>query len=261
MKKDKQLEQLNNEKGFFSWLPEEIALSDNFNHTEKYVFAALLSLSNIRGGLKNGIRLRTKALANKIGISTRVLQYTIKSLSSKNAHLNDVYSGPLISVQKTNKKAYKQIIIMNYYDEDAYILIPTDIINSNLSIPSKLFYGRAFAARPGFTYDTINDIADYTEYSDSSAYRHINILIKSGFINRDASDLTVHRYVTNDNHSNKRYNKSKRDKANARAKRIIESNRKNNAPPIKAPKKPNPMLDEIWNQIGKGAKQLKTRTA
>lgn len=236
-------------KGLYARIPKSVALDNRYNDTDKYVFGILLSYAN---NVKNkGFKLYTSDMAKKINVSRRVLQYTINRLANLVKRTPDFSDGPLISIEY-DSKSKRRIIFVNNFDKDAYILIPNEVVQDPfLSIQSKIFYGKAFVTRPGYRYDRISDIAEYTRYHRASVYRHINILISKGYIKRDIS-VDGYRYITLDSYSEQLNLKRKESKEKVwfvgeRANQKIE-----NAPPkIEVPVHVKNTLDAIWGQINK----------
>lgn len=234
---------------FYIRIPKSVALDSRYNATDKYIFGALLSLAvNVKN---KGFKLYTSDLSRKINVSKRVLQYTVNRLATLVDRNADFTDGPLITIEQDKKSRYR-IIYVNNYDKDAYCLIPGEIVADQfLSIQSKIFYGQAFVTRPGFRYERIWDIAEHTNYHRASVYRHIQILIKTGYLMRDTS-VDGYRFIARDSYSKQleiRRNESKEKVwfVGERANQKIE-----NAPPkIEVPVHVKNTLDAIWDQINK----------
>lgn len=206
------------DKDFFIKIPKSVATDRILNDTDCYVFGALNSYVNIPTYKTNGIPLYTTKLAKRIGISVRVLLYTLKNISDHG----------LITLTYDAKIKRRRIFLRAHHD-DAYVLIPHDVVNRGISIPSKIFYGKAFAARNGYAYQSIKEIADYTGYHKSSVYRHISELVDFGLLKRDLSSM--YRWLPNDVYSvRKRAEKGKsKDKVYATGQKANQ--RLANAPP------------------------------
>lgn len=229
------------QKDFYIKIPKSVAIHSGLNDTDCYVFGALNSYANIPSYKSKGIPLYTTKIADKLGIQVRVLLYTINNLISQG----------LIRVSY-DEKIKRRRIFLNVHHDDAYVLIPHEVVASDISIQSKIFYGKAFASRNGYAYENIRELAEYTDKHKSSVYRHVSLLEERGFLKRDKSNL--YRWLPNDAYSaRKRVQKaSTKDKVYSTGERA--SKRLAKAPPTNIQDhvmqdESDKALDEIYRSI------------
>lgn len=241
----KKTQQQNSTTGFYGRLPKAVALDERYNDTDKYVFAALLSLAN---NVKNkGFHLFTTKLAKMLSISVRVLQYTVTRLATTVKLSNDFKQRPLVYLSYDAKKR-RRVITLDNVDADAYVLIPHDVMkDASLSIPTKMFYGRAFVTRPGFVYERILDIADYTDYHKSSVYRHIHELTNAGYLKRDIS-ADGYKFIAKDSYSESLQLKQKKTKDKVYYTGERANDKLSRAPPTK-PVQHDPKADAAIHEL------------
>lgn len=232
-------------KGFYIRIPKQVYDNKKLNDTEKYLFGAFLSLFNIPSNRKNGIPVNVKMLAEAIKVSERLIYLYINSLAENGVIAIEYHNG-------------KRRIFITINDADAFVIIPTDIVSDGTLSPTyKISLGLAFVVRDGYTYNSIDEIADLMGLSRSSVYRHINLFIKYGYIKKDVS-ASGYRFLANNSYSKDTRDRKAENPHLVKAKQLDRLMKKKANAPNKIyidPKvaaqnrKADEAIEAIWNKI------------